>query len=412
MDDRTPYIFTVLQLTRYMKARLAQDDTLQNVSVRGEISDFVRHRSGHLYFTLKDEHSQLRCVLFRGEAKALSFSPENGASVVARGTVSIYEPRGQYQLIVRELDDAGAGDLAAAFEQLKQKLAAEGLFDEGRKRNLPSFPQKIAVITSPVGAAIHDVLTTLRSRWPSADVVLIPTTVSGRTAAPDLVRSFERLSLFEGVEVALLVRGGGSLEELAGFNAEAVARAIAACPVPVVSGVGHETDVTIADLVADRRAPTPTGAAVLATPDGPSLVASVQGFRRLAAERLRRLVDRYRREVALLRARPVLARPDLMLAGPRQRFDDLLEAQRRGLEERLGRASENLRRANERLRALSPQAVLARGYAIVRLPGGPVVCSAEQVRTGTMVEMTFAQGSAEAEIQTTKLSSSGRDDRA
>jgi len=406
------YVFTVQQLTRYLKALFAQEAALQDVRVQGEISDFVRHRSGHLYFTLKDEHSQLRCVLFRQEAQALTFSPGNGSSVIARGTITVYEPRGQYQLIVRELEHAGAGDLAAAFEQLRQKLAAEGLFEESRKRDLPPFPRKIAVLTSPVGAAVHDVLATLRNRWPCADVLLIPTAVSGRTSAPEIVRSLEHLALLKGVEVALLVRGGGSLEELAGFNAEAVARAIAACPVPVVSGVGHETDVTIADFVADRRAPTPTGAAVLATPDGRFLLTSIQGFRRAAAERLRQLVERYRRELALLRARPVLSRPSLMLAVPRQRLDDLLEARSRALKERLSRAGENFERVRERLRALSPEAVLARGYAIVRLPGGAVVRSAHQVATGTMVDVVFAQGSAEAEIKTTKLACSGRKDRA
>ncbi|MBN1460011.1 MAG: exodeoxyribonuclease VII large subunit, partial [Armatimonadetes bacterium] len=336
------YVFTVHQLTRYLRALFAQEATLQDVRVQGEISDFVHHRSGHLYFTLKDEHSQLRCVFFRQEAEALTFSPENGSNVVARGTITIYEPRGQYQLVVRELEHAGAGDLAAAFEKLKQKLAAEGLFDEDRKRSLPPFPQKIAVLTSPVGAAVHDVLTTLRARWPSADVVLIPTSVSGRTSAPEIVRAFECLPLIQGVDVVLLVRGGGSLEELAGFNAEAVARAIAACQVPVISGVGHETDVSIADLVADRRAPTPTGAGVLAAPDRRSLLADVQGFRRTAAERLRQFVERYRRELALLRARPVLSRPSLLLALPRQRLDDVLEAHRRSLRERLGRAGESL----------------------------------------------------------------------
>jgi exodeoxyribonuclease VII large subunit len=241
--------------------------------------------------------------------------------------------------------------------------------------------------------------------------LLIPTLVSGRAATQEIARSIERLGLIDGVDVALLVRGGGALEELAGFNAEAVARAIAAARVPIVCGVGHETDVTIADFAADRRAPTPTGAAVAATPDRHLLLRSVHAFNRMAAERLRRAVARYRRELALLLARPVLCRPSLVLAVHGQRLDDLFEAQRRALREHLRGASDRLARASEKLRVLSPEAVLARGYAIVRLPQGIVVRSARQVTMGTMVEVLFSEGLAEAEIQTTKLPS-GRENRA
>jgi len=395
------YTFTVRQLTRYVKGLLAQDPTLSDVSVRGEVSDFVRHRSGHLYFTLKDEAAQLRCVFFREEAERLTFEPENGAAVVAQGTISVYEPRGQYQLIVREMEHAGDGDLALAFERLRQKLAAEGLFEESRKRTLPAFPHRIAVITSPVGAALHDVLITLRARWPAAGVVLLPTAVSGSGSAAPIAQALGRLSELEGIEVALLVRGGGSLEELAGFNAEVVARAIAASPVPVVTGVGHETDLTIADFVADRRAPTPTGAAVAVTPDRRDLLAGVQGFRRSVADRLRRMVMRYRRELALVCARPVLCRPRSLLADRRQRLDDLREAQRQALGNRLRDLAQRLERATEKLAALGPQAVLARGYSIARLSDGTVVRSFRQVQPGTIAEVVFAEGSAEVQVKKT-----------
>jgi len=395
----TPHVFTVRQLTRYVKALLSQDATLQNVSVRGEIADFVHHSSGHIYFTLKDEFSQLRCVLFREEAEALAFAPESGIEVVALGTVTIYEARGQYQLIVRKLEPAGLGGLALAFERLRRRLAEEGLFDEDRKRPLPAFPRKIAVLTSPVGAAVHDILTTLRSRWPAAHVILIPTPVSGPGAAPGIVRSLQRLDAIEGIDVALLVRGGGSLEELAAFNSEAVARAIAASPVPVVTGVGHETDVTIADFVADRRAPTPTGAALAASPDRGALSLRVQAFRRTLAERLLRLVARYRRELALLRARPVLSRPRLVLADHRQRLDELRTAERQALSERLRDLSDRFRRAREKLDALRPEAVLARGYSIARLPDGSVVRSWRQVDVGTLAEVILAEGSVEVAVR-------------
>ncbi len=406
------FVFGVRQLTRYLKALLAQDVTLQNVAVRGEIADFVRHHSGHLYFTLKDEFAQLRCVLFREEAAALNFAPSNGTEVVARGTITIYEARGQYQLVVRELQRAGVGDLHLAFERLRQKLAEEGLFAEERKRPLPACPCKIAVITSPVGAAVHDVLITLRARWPAAEVVLLPTAVSGAAAIPEIVQSLQRLRLIEDLGVALLVRGGGSLEEMAAFNSEPVARAIAAAPVPVITGVGHESDVTIADFVADCRAATPTAAAVIATPDRSTLLHRLQATRRGLGERLRRLVVRYQRELALLRARPVLCRPRLALADHRQRLDEVVARQKESLERLLHALSERLLRAQEKLGALRPEAVLARGYSITRLPDGTIVRSARQVFEGTKAEVVFAEGSARVMVEKSVLSNEEEGSRA
>ncbi len=396
------YVFGVRQITRYIKALLAHDATLQDVAVRGEIADFVRHSSGHVYFTLKDEFAQLRCVMFREEAAALKFAPENGSDVIAYGTITIYEARGQYQLIVRELHSAGVGDLHLAFERLRRKLAEEGLFEESRKRPIPPFPRAIAVITSPVGAAIHDVMTTLHARWPAADVVLIPTPVSGPGAAPGIVQSLKKLAHLERLDVALLVRGGGSLEELAGFNDEAVARAISAAPVPIITGIGHETDFTIADFVSDRRAPTPTAAAAAATPDRYALLHRVQAFRRGLAERLHRRVTRCRRELALLRARPVLCRPRLVFADHRQRLDEVMDRTRRGLSETKRSVAERLLRAHERLSALRPQAVLARGYSLTRLADGTVVRSSRQVSVGTVAEVFFAEGSAGVTIRETR----------
>ncbi len=397
------YVFGVRQITRYLKALLTQDATLQNVAVRGEIADFVRHNSGHLYFTLKDEYAQLRCVLFREEAATLNFPPANGTEVVARGTITIYEARGQYQLVVRELQRAGVGDLFLAFERLRQKLAEEGLFAEERKRALPPYPRKIAVITSPVGAAVHDVFITLRARWPAAEVVLLPTAVSGAAAVPEVMQSLRRLSMIENLEVALLVRGGGSLEEMAAFNSEPVARAIAAAPVPIITGVGHESDVTIADLVADRRAATPTAAAVAATPDRRALLHQIQMVRGGLGERLRRLVIRYQRELALLRARPVICRPLLALADHRQRLDEAANQQKKNLEQLLRTLSERLLRAQEKLGALRPEAVLARGYSITRLPDGTVVRSARQVAEGVEAEVIFAEGFARVMVERSVL---------
>jgi exodeoxyribonuclease VII large subunit len=399
MSHERRFVFTVRQLTRYVRTLLARDRTLQELCVRGEIADFTRHASGHIYFTLKDEFSQLRCVLFREEAEALTFSPESGGEVVARGTLTVYEPRGQYQLVVREMEQTGVGELYLAFERLRKRLAEEGLFDEDRRRPLPAFPRKIALLTSAVGAAVHDLLTTIHSRWPAADLVLIPTPVSGAQAAEGIVRSLERLSGIEGLEVAILARGGGSMEELSGFNAEEVARAMAAAPVPVVAGIGHETDFTIADFVADYRAPTPTAAAVAATPDRGELLRFVQTFRRRTAQRLRRAVVRHRRELALLRARPVLGRPRLLLAERRQRIDEVIGVIGRGVAHRGRDIHERLLRASKRLKALSPRAVLARGYSITRLVDGSVVRSVRQLTVGAAAEVVLSEGSAEVGIR-------------
>jgi exodeoxyribonuclease VII large subunit len=400
-ESERRFVFTVRQLNRYLQALLGQDRTLQDVRVRGEIGDFTRHSSGHCYFTLKEQASQLRCVMFREEAEGLDFALVEGMSVVARGTVAIYEPRGQYQLVVRSLERHGIGDLYLAFERLRAKLAAEGLFEESRKRPLPAFPRRIALITSPHGAAVHDLLTTLRHRWPIADVVLIPTPVSGPGSAPGIVRSLEMVRAIAGVEVAILARGGGSMEELSGFNAEPVARAVAACPVPVVAGIGHETDVTIAEFVADRRAPTPTGAATAATPDQRELLRQVHTYRRIVGRRLQRMVKRYRRELALVRARPVLRVPRLLLAERRQRLDDLIAELPESVTRLLARAGQRLLRARERLAALSPEAVLARGYSITRLPDGVIVRSARQLSVGAAARVVLHRGA--AEVQVTRL---------
>ncbi len=405
------FVFTVRQLTRYVRTLLAGDRTLQRLWVRGEIADLTRHGSGHIYFTLKDEFSRLRCVLFREEAEALTFSPESGGEVVAGGTLTVYEPRGQYQLVVREMERAGVGELYLAFERLRRKLAEEGLFDEERKRPLPAFPRKIALLTSAVGAAVHDLLSTIHGRWPAAEVVLIPTPVSGAQAAEGIVRSLQRLNRIEGLEVAILARGGGSMEELSGFNAEEVARAMAAAPVPVVAGIGHETDFTIADFAADHRAPTPTAAAVAATPDRGELLRSVQAFRRRTAQQLRRTLVRHRRELALLRARPVLGRPRLLLAERRQRIDEIVGAIGRGLADRARDLRERLLRASERLKALSPRAVLARGYSITRLLDGPVVRSVRQLTVGGEAEVVLSEGSARVRIRKLRPPTEGRSRR-
>jgi exodeoxyribonuclease VII large subunit len=304
---------------------------------------------------------------------------------------------------------SGVGDLYLAFERLRRTLAKEGLFDQERKRPAPAFPRKIAVITSATGAAVHDVLTTLRVRWPLADVILIPTAVSGKASEIEIVEAVSRLNVLPDAEVAILARGGGSMEEMVGFNAEPVARAIAGAPIPIVTGIGHETDVTIADFAADLRAPTPTGAAVAATPDRGELVRHVCGLRERIGDSLRRRTDRYRRELDLLRARPVLRRPSLLLAERRQRLDETIFLLRHRLSLSARNLAERLRRAHDKLAALAPRAVLERGYSITRLPDGTIVRSARQVSAGTRAEVVFAHGSAEVDVRKTSIPEEERD---
>jgi exodeoxyribonuclease VII large subunit len=395
MSQDRAFVFTVRQLTQYLKTLIGHDRTLQDVRVRGEISDLTLHGSGHIYLTLKDDLSQLRVVIFREHAQALGFVPQAGESVVARGVITVYEARGQYQLVATELERAGLGDLYLAFARLRRKLAAEGLFDESRKRPLPRFPRRIALLTSPDGAAVHDTLITLRHRWPAADLVLVPTLVSGPAAAPGIVRSLKLLRSIPGLEVAILARGGGAAEEFVGFNSEEVARAIASAPVPIVTGIGHETDFTIADFVADHRAPTPTGAAAAVTPDRRDLLRRLESYRRTLAYALERKVLRYRRELALLASRPLLREPGLLLADRRQRLDEGLVAIRRNLAALLRHLGQRLAHAADRVAALSPKAVLARGYSITRLPGsGQVVRSVRQLAVGRLAEVVLYRGSA------------------
>ncbi len=402
MSSKRRFIFTVKQINRYLKALFAQDRTLQEVWVRGEVADIAVHRSGHVYFTLQDESSRLRVVLFREYAQDLSFVPADGEQVVAGGAITIYEPRGQYQLLATTLERAGIGDLHLAFERLRRKLAEEGLFAEERKRPLPRFPRRIAVLTSPVGAAVHDILTTIGKRWPSVEVVLVPIPVSGASAAPGIARGLSLLGRLENVQTAILARGGGSAEELAGFNSEEVARAIAASPIPVVTGIGHESDITIADLVADLRAPTPTAAAAAATPDRVELLRRMAALARRIPRALERKAERYRREMSLLAARPFLRSPRLLLVERKQRADELAAAIRREALRALAEARARSAALSDRLTALSPKAVLARGYAIVRLPDtGEVVRSVRQLAVRAPAEVVLYEGA--ADVVVTKL---------
>jgi exodeoxyribonuclease VII large subunit len=369
------------------------------VWVAGELSNLRRAPSGHTYFTLKDQGAQIRAALFRSDGRRLAFVPEEGLEVLAYGEPSVYEPRGELQLLVRQLEPRGRGALQLAFEQLRARLEAEGLFDPARRRPLPLVPRAVGVVTSPRGAALHDVLEVTAQRFPAVPIVIAPTRVQGPGAEVEIVAALAAVQAQPAVDVVLLVRGGGSLEDLQPFNTELVARALRAARVPVVSGVGHEVDVTIADLAADARAPTPSAAAALAVPDRAALGArAVRDARRLlAAGRrvLERAQDRHVRVHEALRAHA----PTERLRTRRARLEAVARALEAAARGDLARRSPRLGAAAARLDALSPLAVLGRGYAIAwRADSGRIVRRAAELAPGDGLRLRFAEGEVGATV--------------
>ncbi len=394
-----PARYSVSQVTARVKALLEQDRILQNIWVEGEVSNFTRANSGHLYFTLKDAGAQLACVMWRSQAIYLRYLPRDGDRLEVHGSITVYEAGGKYQLYADFLQPKGRGALALDYERLKAQLEAEGLFASERKRPLPAYPQRIGLVTSRDAAALRDVLQTLRRRYPLTQVLFVHAAVQGEEAPPQLVAALQRLYR-EKVDVILLVRGGGSLEDLWAFNDERVVRTVAASPVPLISGVGHETDFTLCDFAADQRAPTPTAAAELATPDREELLIRLQGQRvRLeqAWQKLRRdkwlAVERAGRHLHLLS-------PQKQQERMRQRLDELSLRQERAIERQLERAREQVQALGQRLAALNPQAVLQRGYALVRdAQTQSLVTSITQTTAGQKVRVIWHDGEAIAEIE-------------
>jgi exodeoxyribonuclease VII large subunit len=386
-------VVSVAQLVAGVRELL--EDAVGRVWVAGEVSNLHRAASGHCYFTLKDDGAQVRAALFRATARRLPFEPENGLSLLVYADVTVYEPRGDLQLLVRALEPRGVGALQIAFEQLRARLEAEGLFDEAQKRALPPHPRRVGVVTSPGGAVLRDVIHA--RRFPGVPLLLSPTRVQGEGAEDEITTALAQVVRQPGVDVVLLVRGGGSLEDLRPFNTEVVARALRASPVPVISGVGHETDITIADLAADARAPTPSAAAALALPDGAALVTQLGrdstrllvAWRALLASRRAKL----RQEWQALRAQAPRAR----LASQRSRLTAVVRALESHTRARVERSRARLATGTARLDTLSPLAVLGRGYAIVRLgEKGPILRSPDQVTAGAPLRIRVAEGELDA----------------
>lgn len=393
MTTGAPVLLTVTQLNTYIRSRFEEDEALACVFVAGEISNFTDHyRSGHLYFSLKDGRCSVRAVMFSRYAGRLRFAPEDGMRVIARGRVGVYEVSGQYQLYVEDLQPEGVGALSLAFEQLKAKLEKEGLFSAGRKKPLPKFPETVGVITSPTGAAVHDILTVLARRWPAARVVFCPVLVQGEGAAPQIVDALRRMDRLNCADEIILGRGGGSAEDLWPFNEEAVVRAVAASRIPVISAVGHETDFTLCDFAADLRAPTPSAAAELAVPDRAELLAGLESLRaRMRGAVAERLESEKGRLDGLTRSR-VLQSPLEGVELRRVRVDQLAGALSAVMRRRADAAKAVLAQSAGRLNALSPLAVLSRGYAVVCDSRGRAVSGTAGIREKEKISVRMRDG--------------------
>lgn len=392
-----PEAVTVTALNQYISALMTNDEILSGIAVRGEISNCKPHPSGHLYFSLKDDGGVLRCVAFRSSASRLTFVPTDGMKVVAMGYVNVYQPTGQYQLYVRSMMPDGQGDLYAAFEKLKAKLAGEGLFDEGRKKPIPKFPRTIGVVTSSSGAAVEDIINITTRRYPLAKLILYPVLVQGADAPADLIRAVRYFDAHP-TDVLIIGRGGGSIEDLWCFNDEELARTISACRVPVISAVGHETDFTICDFVADLRAPTPSAAAELAVPDKRELYERVSAFRQKAISALRARAQLVKARLARYAESSVMQYPERLLTPYMTALATVDERLRGAIGQRLDGAKHSLSLVAEKLHGLSPLAVLSRGYGAVSDENGRTVTRAGDLRAGDQVQIRFTDGSADAQI--------------
>jgi exodeoxyribonuclease VII large subunit len=396
--------YTVSQLTAHIRGLFDDDSTLQDVWVEGEISRPTRASSGHFYFTLKDDKSELSSVMWNTQVKRLGFEPQHGDAVLAHGYVSVYEPHGKYQLYCDVIQAAGVGDLNRQFELLKAKLEAEGLFDVDRKRPIPMFPRTIGVVTSPTTAAFQDIQNVLRRRYPLVEIILSPTLVQGKEAPPQIVEALRRLNDYTDVDVIVMARGGGSLEDLWCFNDEAVVRAVAASRIPVVTGVGHEIDFTLVDFAADHRAPTPSAAAEVVTPDGAVLRSDLRTWSdRLAGAALARL-DEYRRNVDGQVRLLVRLSPARQIQDGRQRIDDLIGRAALHAQHDLARRRDRLAGQVRALDAANPAALLRRGYAVVtRADDGRRVTSARDAAEGAALQITLHDGRLTATVQERQL---------
>lgn len=400
---RQPSLFQITSLTvsdisRYLRELMDSDEILRDVWIRGEISNLSRPSSGHIYFTLKDPTSALKCVIWKMNAARLPLMLQSGMAIEAHGAISIYERDGQYQLYVDAVRMSGEGALYQEFMRLKARLETEGIFDTARKRTLPEMPQRIGIVTSPTGAALQDMLNTLRRRYPLAEVVLAPASVQGDEAPPALVNALKRLNDLGNIDVIILARGGGSLEDLWAFNDERVVRAVAASQAPVVTGVGHETDFTLSDFAADLRAPTPTAAAELCTPDRAELFEGLSALSSRLGYALQALTAQAAVDLMDLKHRLDNLSPLWLVRNDRQRLDELASRAEMALNNELRMQRSQIKSLNNRLASLNPFAVLQRGYAIVSDSAGQVVSSVKQVKTADQITIKVSDGTIQSQV--------------
>jgi len=387
------HVFSVTEVNQYIKQAIDDIPQLQTLLIRGELSNYKVYPSGHHYFTLKDGQSAIRCVMFRGSAGKLRFRPESGMQVIAGGRISVYPRDGAYQLYCTTLSADGIGDLYVAFEQLKEKLNREGLFDPAHKKPLPAYPRRIAIVTSSAGAAVHDMIRILHRRYPIAKVLLLPVRVQGVEAPPEIVGAIRYANRWQLADVLIVGRGGGSIEDLWAFNDERVARAIYASDIPVISAVGHEPDVTISDFVADRRASTPSNAAEIAVPDHAELLKQLDRASRAMAQGTLSTLERADGQLKALAAKRVLADPMAFVDDRRMQLDSV--QQRLGLtaHRQLSARQQHFAALTASLDALSPLKVLGRGYAVAQTEDGTVLRTSRQVREGDRIRVQLGQGS-------------------
>ena len=393
-------VLSVSQLNRYIKMNFDADENLANIFISGEISNFTNHyRTGHLYFTLKDDSSAVRAVMFNSSAKRLKFMPEDGMKVIARGRVSVYEASGQYQLYVDDMQPDGVGALNLAYEQLKEKLQKEGLFSELHKKPLPPYPEKVGVITSPTGAAVRDIINVLGRRFSYAEIVFCPVLVQGDGAHLQLTDAVNLFNSERAADVIIIGRGGGSIEDLWEFNDEGLARAVYNSEIPVISAVGHETDFTICDFVADMRAPTPSAAAELAVPDANELQYALSALKnRMFLNVSSGIADR-RSRLEYLTSKGVLKSPDEMLSNRSQRLDTAFSKMLSSYENRIGGKKVEFISAATALSKLDPMSVLMRGFAFVSDKNGKNVYSSQALEKGDKINVRFHDGSAVCEVK-------------
>ena len=392
-------LLTPSQVSGYIKSWMDRDRLLSGLLVRGEISNYKMYPSGHHYFSLKDSEGTLRCVMFRGDASKLRFRPQNGMQVIAAGRVTVFPRDGQYQMYCVSLTPEGAGDLHLAFEQLKEKLLREGLFAQEHKKPLPQFPQRIALVTSPAGAAVRDMLRILGARYPVAEVKILPVRVQGEGAAEEIAAAISWANRWQVADLIVTGRGGGSMEDLWAFNEEIVARAIYHSQIPVISAVGHEPDVTIADFVADLRAATPSNGAELAVPDQNELLAWLAGADVRMKQGLKRNLAVRRRDLDRLSRRGVLSQPERYFKERRHLLDYQSQRMAHALHQSLAREKQRTARLAAALDALSPLKVLGRGYSIAMDEQGQVITSAQQVSCGQVVDLRLEQGGLKCRVE-------------